>query len=202
MGILFQKHITKSKETKSISIFEGLFGNSDFEQITYTSPLDYICQYWNKYINSDNKVNASTNGNVFELIIYTLLYREKILPFYTQAKVSFVPNVIFDVIIYTPSFPISLSLKTSLRERYKQADLEAIALMHVHRKAQSYLLTLDSEEADNCKRKILSGDIIGIDKVIDCNTNDINKLIDFLKGIKVQMTTSPTIEVIEGHLIQ
>ena len=43
------------------------------------------------------------------------------------------------------------------RERYKQADLEAIALKYVHRKALSYLVTLEANEAKSVKAKIKSG---------------------------------------------
>ena len=45
-------------------------------------------------------------------------------------------------IIFKDNFPIVLSIKTSLRERLKQADLKALALNNVYRKAQTYLLTL------------------------------------------------------------
>lgn len=65
-----------------------------------------------------------------------------------SAKVAFVPNVIYDLMFYTSERgPICISAKTSLRERYKQADLEAIALKYVHRKALSYLVTLQTNEA-------------------------------------------------------
>ena len=129
-----------------------------------------------------------------------MLYREGITPFYTQAKVAFVPNVNFDTLLYCQATPVSLSLKTSLRERYKQADLEAIALKYVHRKSKCYLLTMDSTEAKVQKAKILSGDIIGLDEIIDCNTNDINTLVDELK--KMQFTTSQKIDVVEGNLVK
>ena len=139
------------------------------------------------------------NGAFFEHIIYTLLYRENILPFYTQVKVAFVPNIEFDTILYSKSSPICLSLKTSLRERYKQADLEAIALKYVHRKAQSYLLTLSSSEALLIKNKIEDGQVIGLDNVIDCNSDEIDDLIKKLK--KKVFTESETVEVLQGNLI-
>jgi hypothetical protein len=52
--------------------------------------------------------------------------------------------------------PICISAKTSLRERYKQADFEAIALKYVHRKALSFLVTLEENEAKSVKAKKLS----------------------------------------------
>lgn len=201
MGILYSKHIIKSRKSISASIFEKLFETVDFENIKYSSPQDYIRQYWGKYLSTGRQDNA-LNGNIFELVIHTLLYREGLLPFYTQAKVVFVPNVKFDTILYTQARPISLSLKTSLRERYKQADLEAIALQHVHRRAESYLLTLDSDEAERCKEKIKSGDIIGLNKIIDCNTSDIDNLINDLRQIKSELAEAQRIKVVTGNLIK
>ena len=201
MGILYNKKMVKSKKSVTASIFEKLFGQTDFEHIQYSSPQDYIRQYWNKFLERGKHSN-SVNGKFFELIIYTLLYREGLVPFYTQAKVAFVPNIEFDTILYTVSSPICLSLKTSLRERYKQADLEAIALQHVHRRAISFLLTLDPEEAADCKAKIKSGDIIGLNRIIDCGTSDIDELIEELHKIKSDLTVSSKIDVISGNLVQ
>lgn len=201
MGILYSKHIIKSRYSKTASVFESLFDEVDFEHIQYSSPQDYIAQYWDKYL-STGKHSNTINGNFFEMVIHTLLYREGLIPFYAQAKVAFVPNVKFDTILYTPARPISLSLKTSLRERYKQADLEAIALQHVHRRAESYLLTLDPNEAELCKAKIKDGGIIGLNKIIDCSTSDIDNLIAELHQIKSELAEAQSIKVVTGNLIK
>lgn len=196
MGILKTLGIVKNN-SNSVRIFEGLMGQSTFVNISYQSPADYIQQYWRAI---PPGTSSAMVGNLFELIICTLLYCEQIKPFYKQAKVAFVPNVHFDALLYNQSSPVSLSLKTSLRERYKQADLEAIALKYVHRKAKCYLLTMDSTEARVQKAKIATGDIIGLDDIIDCNTDDINKLIASLKT--QHFIPSQQIEVVEGHLIR
>ncbi len=196
MTELLKQQIAK-KESASTVLFDSLIPNETFLSVSYNSPKDYITQYWEAL----QKANKPTlHGNIFEYIIYTLLYREGIIPFYTQAKVAFVPNVNFDTLLYCQSTPVSLSLKTSLRERYKQADLEAIALKYVHRKSKCYLLTMDSTEAKVQKTKILSGDIIGLDEIIDCNTDDINNLVKELK--QMQFTTSKKIDVVEGNLVK
>lgn len=195
MGILKQLGIVKNN-TQTVKLFEGLMGQATFQNIVYQTPFDYIRQYWQAI---PRGTNATTRGSLFELIVYTLLYRENIKPFYTQAKVAFVPNVHFDALLYNQSSPVSLSVKTSLRERYKQADLEAIALKYVHRRSKCYLLTMDSHEARVQKSKILNGEIIGLDEIIDCNTNDIDNLIANLKT--QQFTQSQQINVVEGNLI-
>lgn len=196
MGELVNKGIAK-KESATTRLFDSLIKGQTFVTLPKMTPQEYIKKYWDAL---DKQAKPTLHGNVFEYIIYTLLYREKITPFYTQAKVAFVPNVNFDTLLYCQSTPVSLSLKTSLRERYKQADLEAIALKYVHRKSKCYLLTMDTKEANVQKAKILSGDIIGLDEIIDCNTTDINKLITDLKNI--HFTTSKQIDIVQGNLIR
>lgn len=196
MGELVNKGIAKN-ETASTRLFDSLIADETFMTVTYESPQEYVYKYWQALENANQ---PSLHGNVFEFIIYSLLYRENIRPFYTQAKVAFVPNVNFDALLYNQSAPISLSLKTSLRERYKQADLEAVALRYIYRRSKSFLLTMDSREANVQKTKILSGDIMGLDAIIDCNSEDINQLIAELK--RAQFTTSIRIDAVEGNLIQ
>lgn len=117
-----------------------------------------------------------------------------------SAKVAFVPNVIYDLMFYTAERgPICLSVKTSLRERYKQADLEAIALKYVHRKALSYLITLEEREALGVQNKIKSGDVIGLDEVIVATSPDFDHLINELK--KYQFSDPPTVKVIESNQV-
>lgn len=198
MSLLIEKGIIKNEGVIS-RIFENLTPFETFCDVKYQTPHDYVKYYWDKYQDSNERKNNSIGGGLFELIIYTLLYRENLLPFYTQAKVAFVPNVEFDTLLYSEEKPVCLSLKTSLRERYKQADLEAIALKYVHRKAECYLLTLDSNEAKSTKAKIPEGQLIGLDDVIDCNTNQIDKLISDLR--KYAFIEPKRIDVVTGNLI-
>ena len=101
---------------------------------------------------------------------------------YTQAQVAFVPNAIFDILIYNNKKNItSLSLKTTLRERWKQADLEAFALKNVHRNSNIFLITLSEREAKTIKSKIQDGGVLGLDDVIMANSNEFNMLINNLK---------------------
>ncbi|MDI3527322.1 MAG: hypothetical protein PWR03_1505 [Tenuifilum sp.] len=95
--------------------------------------------------------------------------------------------------------PICWSVKTSLRERYKQADLEAIALKYVHRKALSFLITLEENEALSVMNKIKCGDVIGLDKVVVATRNEFNELIYELKTY--QFSAPPLVKVIESNNI-
>lgn len=172
--------IVKSK-TKGYKIFNDYI-EPDFLNNTM-QPSEYVNYCWGKYCNSGVPRNNSLNGSIFELIISSLFVKEGILPLHIQAQVAFVPNVKFDAVLYTAeNGPIGISLKTSLRERYKQADLEAIALKYVHRKAENYLFTMDAEEADTVSRKITSGDILGINKAILTTDTSFDKFISDLKA--------------------
>lgn len=183
----------------SSNIFENLFGNMPFTQIQYNTPSDYVEKYWKQYSKSPYR-NNSINGKIFEFIIATLFVRENILPLYLQAKVAFVPNVEYDAILYCPEFgPIVLSMKTSYRERYKQADLEAIALKYVHRKAKSFLLTLDKKDSDSVNKKIKEGEVIGLNESIYCLSPQFDNFIGRLKNLTFGIAKQ--VEIVESNLI-
>lgn len=179
-------------------IFMSLLGG-DFRSVQYSAAHEYVEKYWNAYLET-GKTSAVVNGKLFELIIETLLYREGILPYYIQAKAAFVPNVDFDVLLYAESEPVCLSIKTSLRERYKQADLEAVALKYVHRKAQCYLLTLEKNEASNVASKIENSEVLGLNGMIYCLSDELDELIASLK--QKTFTESKTVEVITGQVVK
>jgi len=196
MSKLNQLGITVGINTKADLLFEKLFPN--FLHIEYEKPSEYISYCWNLYKTLDS--TNSQNGKIFEYILATLLVREDILPVYLSAKVAFVPNVIYDLMFYTTERgPICFSAKTSLRERYKQADLEAIALKYVHRKALSYLITLDANEARGVKAKIKCGDVIGLDNVVVATSPEFDDLIVELK--EYEFSEPPTVKVIQSNQI-
>lgn len=202
MGILRNYNLVSGRNSVSANVFEGLFSPQDFSNIVYSTPKDYVNLYWNSFKASGTYDNA-VNGKVFEFIIETLLIRSNILPFYTQAKMAFVPAIDFDIMLYSEDgIPYLLSLKTSFRERWKQADLEAEALKNVHRRAKCYLLTITPSDAQDVKNRIVSGEAIAIDDAIDCKSDDIDSLISDLQAINF-IESLPVISAVKsGRLIQ
>ncbi len=159
------------------SIFDELY--DDILTIPYTSESALVRELWSRY----KPTSPSLNGSVFEGILAAVLFRSGILPLYVQAKLSYVPNVDFDFVAYTKEFgPIILSAKTSLRERYKQADLEGMMLRQVHRKSKSYLITLNATEANSVNKKIKAGTVLGLDDVIVASDEKFDRLIVELKN--------------------
>jgi hypothetical protein len=204
MSILKEMHLV-SNVNKTSQIFESLFGQTKFTDINFVMPSDYVEKYWNAYIAQFPNGNASLNGSIFEIIINTLLLRKGYMPLFRQAQVAFVPNVNFDALLFTGSYPICLSIKTSLRERYKQASLEAIAVKYVHGLAKCYLLTMDEKESANVNRKIQNREVLGLDEVIYCKgkrfddfiNNDLNKV--YVESKKVDIIKSTQITTLDDY---
>jgi len=163
-------------------VFDDLY--QDILTIEYHSESKLLNELWKKY-KLNYTGNPSLNGAVFEVLTAIILYRSNVLPFYTQASLAFVPNINFDFVIYSKEYgPIVLSLKTTLRERWKQADLEGLMLKYVHRNSKTYLLTL-SDEANNINRKIGERTILGINEAIICSSKEFDNLINYLKTLEL-----------------
>ncbi|UXU57516.1 hypothetical protein MUA95_01520 [Staphylococcus agnetis] len=163
-------------------ITQEIILNYDFNN--YERPSDFIDKTWN-FFKENYKSNNSINGKIFEnLIVYILAY-EGIKHIYEQAEVVFVPNAIFDIVLYHPKKTFTLSLKTTLRERWKQADLEAYAIKNVLKESSSYVITLSENEVITRRKKYKIGEDFynGLDGFILANTEEFDKLVSTLKGI-------------------
>lgn len=142
----------------------------------YRRPHEFVGEAYGFY--SENyESNNSVNGKVFEWLICEVLVRERVTPFYFQARFERVPNVDFDIVLYHRKSPVVFSCKTSLRERYKQADLEGMALRQVYRNAESYLITLDHKLVLPTMEKIEEGDIAGINECVYSNGAEFTNLV-------------------------
>lgn len=164
------------------------------EEISYTKPSDYVRAIWNKVQMSE--MPQTMNGMAFELILACLLIKEDLHPFYMSAEVQFVPNAKFDLMFYSHEIgPIVLSAKTSLRERYKQADLESLALRAVYRRSKTYLITLNEAEATGVQRKIEEGAVTSLDACVVATSASFDKLIENLHSYR--MIEAPTLPIVD-----
>lgn len=204
MGLLQDLDIVKGNGTLAGGIFEELFPS--FMDIEYDKPSEYISTYWNAYLKKRDTIldneqqKRGVNGKIFEIIIATLLIREKIYPIYMNAKVAFVPNINYDLLLYsTDRGPICLSAKTSFRERYKQADLESIAMKYVHRRSKCFLITLSEDDAKMVNAKQRIGDVIGLDSAVCATNSDFDDVIEEIK--ELNLVESPEIKVITTNQV-
>ncbi len=155
------------------------------------TPSQFIDFYWSKYQEEFPSKN-SVNGKVFEHLLVIALVRQGIEPVYAQAKLAFVPNATLDIVLYNSKTPITISAKTSLRERWKQADLEAMATKYVHRNAKCYVITLDAKGV--VTRRKPENSYMGIDKFVLADTVEFDNLLDELK--QIQISESERIKII------
>ena len=143
-------------------------------------PHQFIRSGYEFYLQNYPSVE-SLNGYIFEFLICEALLQNDISPIYYQASFSLIPNINFDVICYEERAPVSLSIKTSLRERYKQADLEAMALRQVYRNSECYLL-VRTDEYIKVRSKIKDGYLFGLNDCLRADSEDFDTLIDSLKS--------------------
>jgi hypothetical protein len=163
-------------------ITKELIQKYDFK--SHEKPSEFIKYTWTIF-KDEYKSNNSVNGKIFEnLVVYILAY-EGIEHIYEQAEVAFVPNAIFDIVLYHPKETYTLSLKTTLRERWKQADLEAYAIKNVLKDSKSYVITLSTKEVKTRRAKYQSGEDFynGLDGFILANTEEFDVLVHTLKRI-------------------
>ncbi len=144
-------------------------------------PSLFVSEIYDYY--KENYTNTNTlNGSIFEEVIIQCLLRNEIEPIYAQAKMSFVPNVIFDIVLYNKTKPVVLSIKTTLRERWKQADLEAVAMKYVYRNSKNYLINYSEKETD--RRKKDSNGYMGLDDFIYAGSEKFDELISELSTME------------------
>lgn len=157
----------------------------NLDSIKISKPSKYIDFIWRE-AERDQRLTRDVRGKFFELLVASSLIKNQVLPFFWQAQLEFVPLANFDLVVYTEERgPIVLSLKTSIRERYKQAEFEAQAMKDVHRRALNYLVTIESDEAISLKSKIDSGVLTGIDDVVVANEDSFDRLIERLKSLTI-----------------
>jgi hypothetical protein len=134
------------------------------------------------------RAGNNIRGSVFEYLVGLSILKAGIKPFYRQAQITYVNNAIFDFALWkNGEVPISLSVKTSLRERYKQAELEAAALKGVHKKSENYLITLVHQQVARISNNSNSIDHHSfIDKYILADRAEFDELIKYFQSINFE----------------
>jgi hypothetical protein len=135
-------------------------------------------------LNSPTELSNNLRGTTFELLIGVCLVKAGLVPFFRQAEVTYVNNARFDYLLWESGWnPISISIKTSLRERYKQAELEGGALKNVHRKSENYLVTLAHGEVKARRKKLAEANqYSNLNLLVLADTVEFDELIDYLQS--------------------
>lgn len=162
-------------------------------------PHQVVRDFWEKYKTTSHP-NNSVNGRMLEFIVCECLAHFGVGPIYFQAKFYNLENDVYDLASWTEEgYPIIISCKTSLRERWKQADLEGRLLKLKYPNAQSYLITLEKREATRRKRDIENGTVTGIDALYLADEPEFDSFVERMQRAGLQ-TVEP-ITPLEGKTV-
>jgi hypothetical protein len=142
---------------------------------------------------------GSMSGSWLEWATLIALKERKLLPAYWQAEFAKVPDNFNDVTLWSKEHgPVIISCKTSLRERYKQADLEAVALRQHFPNAKFFLLTVDADKKHvaRIRKKIADKELLALQTLYD-ETN-VDELFEFLKTLTL---TAPDAKVLRRSAV-
>jgi hypothetical protein len=107
------------------------------------------------------------NGKLFEGLFLAILGRAGLSHVILDAEYSCLPYSTVDVAIYNDQkSPALISLKSSLRERWKQSDLEFSRIKSLNPRAVCAIATL--EDAGMPLRLLEENRLLGSDFIVDC----------------------------------
>lgn len=186
MSYLVELNIAKNVN-KSTEVFEKYFPTQALLPDKTTPASEFIATCWDKF---DNEAR-DLRGNLFEITLAMLFLHKGLIPFTMQAQLKLIPNVNYDFLFFTQDdrHPIVISAKTSLRERYKQAELEALAIRNVFQKSESHLVSLDEKEVEKRKQDIKNGNIIYLNSIVHARSQEFDELITRLEEENFQAQT-------------
>lgn len=138
---------------------------------------------------------AGMAGQWLELSLLVALKHKGLTPAYFQFELHGVADAVMDVAVFSETRgPIVLSCKTSLRERYKQAEQEALATKKTFPDSYSCVVTIDANKShvENLRKKIERKELKGLEAVFD-ETN-LDKLFEWLAKEKLIEPTDRTLK--------
>lgn len=195
----FESYQKKTKKSKSLDIFN----QAKWHEVLFDKSLKPSEIVRELYINRfekilEKKINVnSLRGIAFENIILAIFLNNQIKPIYEQCTLQFVPNVRFDFVLFENQMkPIIVSLKTSLRERYKQVELEAYYCKQVYKQAECVFISLDSAGVRSVEVKKKLFEVLYIDEFIIATDNKFDSLIKRFKNNDYQR--AGTFNIVKG----
>ncbi|MGL9687683.1 MAG: hypothetical protein ACQBVK_02750 [Candidatus Phytoplasma sp. TWB_XP] len=172
-------------------------------------PFNQYMQFNHKNLNQYFKITKITpqnqkvlSGKINESLILIYFRNRGITQQYPQTYLFFIPDIKFDLVLFTHTKRIiAFNFKTSLRERYKQAVIEAQQLKKLDTRFEYYLLTNNVTEFQRLNNKIKNGKVQGINKVIDCFSQKANAFFeDFFQRQFISFTDINLVKNTKGNI--
>ncbi len=172
---------------KTGTIYKKLLVNVEKDKLPHRT-FDAI---WEAYLHNCTEKQRTNrlNGQIFEYAICETLMQHGVGTLYYQCKFWSMPNDRIDLGGWAiEKYPIIISCKTSIRERWKQADLEGRLLKGIFPNTKSYMLMNDESEARILQRRIKDKTTTGIDKVYIAKSAKFDEFVNDLKSFKLVET--------------
>lgn len=151
-------------------------------------PYETFASIWRAYQKLGTRSN-NQNGRMFEYAVCETLVQHNVGKMYYQCKLWSMPNDIIDICGWSrEGFPVIISCKTSIRERWKQAEMEGRILKGIFPKAASFIVMSDKDEAAKLKERIENREAIGLDRVYVAHKSEFDELIKYLQRILLVKT--------------
>lgn len=185
MKLINQKYL-KVLENKNCFKLAN-FSRTNFLDFEYQRPHEFFNYFWDLYEKfkktfkqEKNKlINNQVNGDAFAIIFGFLLEREKVKILKMDEELANVKFVKPDFLVKAKNKNIIfLSLKVSIRERWKQADWESIRFKKIYKNSKTIIVMNEKSEINSLKEKI---PFISIDYVFYSGSADINNLFEIIK---------------------
>ena len=183
MTINNKKFLDKCKDKKCFK--DASFSENSFMNFEYKKPTEFIIHFWNFFENytteffdkNKKKINNSYFGQAYGIILTYLFAREGIEITYMDEKID-VKGVKPDFLFIRNEKHFFLSIKTSGRERWKQAELEARDYKGKYPDA-TCVLVMHHEKEVKARQKDIPD--LTLDDIIYSGSEKFNDLINSIK---------------------
>ena len=116
-------------------------------------------------------------GRFFELCVAETLKRSGVEPFYWQATLTQFPSTRYDMICYNPRAPVVISVKYSVKMRWKEAAYEGVCMQQIFPDAKTYLIMHEQEEATRTNGYIKTNQAPGLHGCYSIGSDEYPKLL-------------------------
>ncbi len=174
----------KNKRSKNSKVAARMAVDSEWLKGSESTPAQQVSDIFKKK-RKEGAGSANWNGYLFEALIYRLLLESGInqKSILINAKLALIEDTKYDVLLCGQKlrsgkqFPVCLSLKTSLRERYKQSEREGMIAKQVHRGSFTVLLTMEDKIPET---------LYGLDRIVGCsNPRNLANLVSEIKSMNI-----------------
>ena len=143
---------------------------------------DYIQDVWN----DAKRLGIGTgpqSGPLFEMLIGSVFIAADVAPFFRRAELANARKIECDFLFWESSseVPICIELTSTLRERYKLADLQAFKIKANYPNGKFFQLTMDYKDASRRSNK----DFESLDGLVFAGSPQFESVISAIRKLKL-----------------